>query len=59
MASCGTTIALGRFAPETCAVTNMPGRSSCFGFGNTARTMNVPVSCENDGSVKLILPVYG
>ena len=59
IASCGTTIALGRIAPCMNAVTNMPGRRSIFGLGSTARTMNEPVSWLNDGSEKLILPRYG
>ncbi len=51
-ASCGTTIAFGRIAPCTIAVTNMPGRSSSLGLGSTARTRNEPVSWLNDGSAE-------
>ena len=53
---CGTSSAAVRVPRVSCARTNMPGSSSRFGFGNTARSTTEPVHGSTDTSETLSRP---
>ena len=58
-AACGSMITFSRLPSASCARTYMPGSRSRRGFGNTARSVTLPVPGSTAASVSSSRPASG